>query len=168
MAAGPFVLASTCSAPTLSRKNRFRFFLGLGAVLLLALFVMLGVRLDLGHVALARWPNPQLTGVTSPYRVGATVAGANGTTFQVSGSGFSVHAAVLLLLDTVRAPGSPVVYSDDTGAIRATVTVTAAWATGRHLLRARDASGYLTRAGWPLLIVPPGQAGTAQGLPERS
>ncbi len=50
--------------------------------------------------------------------------------------------------------------SDADGNVRADLTITTAWAVGNHILTAKDANGYTTKVGMPVVIVPQGQAHT--------
>jgi hypothetical protein len=52
------------------------------------------------------------------------------------------------------------VSSDTDGNVRADLNITTAWAVGNHMLTAKDASGYATKAGVSVVIVPQGQAHT--------
>lgn len=102
-------------------------------------------------------PQPTIS-VTSAYSVGATQAGASATTFTVSGKKFSHNSTITFLLDGTTVPGSSPVQSDGDGLVKdTTLTVTDAWAVGKHTLTAKDAAGYATKVGVPITIVTPGE-----------
>lgn len=104
-------------------------------------------------------PQPTLS-ATSDYKVGSTLAGANTTTFHLSGHKFSSTSAITFLLDNAPAPGSSATQSDSNGNVTATLTVTDGWTVGNHIITAKDAGGYATKAGVSITIVTPGQAKT--------
>jgi len=104
-------------------------------------------------------PQPAIS-VTSAYKVGSTPAGSNGTVFHIAGQQFSNASAISFLLDGTTLPGKQNVHSDASGNFRADLLVTDAWALGRHLLSARDASNAAPKNGVPVIIVPQGQANT--------
>jgi hypothetical protein len=104
-------------------------------------------------------PQP-LISVTSNYKVGNTLAGANGTILHFSGQKFSSNSAITFLLDGHVAPGNPGTRSDANGNFSANVTITNAWSVGTHTLTARDASNYSTKNSVSVTIVQQGQANT--------
>jgi hypothetical protein len=104
-------------------------------------------------------PQPFIS-VTSNYRVGNVLAGANGTTLHISGQKFSRNSAITFLLDGHVAPGNPSTQSDSNGNFSTDVAITNAWSLGTHILTARDASNYSTQNGVSVTIVQPGQANT--------
>lgn len=129
-------------------------------VLLIALatLLILGVSGSVTAYLLTR-PQPVIR-VTSKYHVGSTLAGSTSTAFHVSGQKFSADSAITFLLDSTPVPGNTSARSDASGNVQADLTVTGAWIVGSHTLTARDASGYTTRIGVALVIVPQGQAHT--------
>jgi hypothetical protein len=114
-------------------------------------------------------PKPVIT-ITSQYSVGATPAGAAGTTLSVSGQKFSGSSSITFLVDGQTAPGSQPIESDNNGSVNATLTITKDWTAGQHTITAKDASGYATQSGVPIEIVDPGQANTPgpNGSPSNS
>lgn len=104
-------------------------------------------------------PQP-IINVTSSYHVGGALAGSNGTTLQIQGQQFSNNSLITFLLDGNTAPGAPQVISDQHGTVHANVPITSAWQVGKHLLTARDAGNYTTKASIPIEVVAPGQAHT--------
>ncbi len=104
-------------------------------------------------------PKPTIT-IASQYSVGATPAGAAGTTFHVSGQHFSSSSTITFLVDGQPAPGSQPVLSDGSGNVDTTLAVTKDWPTGQHTITAKDASGYVTEGGVPIEVVTPGVAKT--------
>ena len=104
-------------------------------------------------------PQP-LISITSNYKVGNALAGANGTILHISGQKFSSNSAITFLLDGHVAPGNPGTQSDANGNVSADVTITDAWSLGTHTLTARDASNYSTKNSVSVTIVQPGQANT--------
>jgi hypothetical protein len=104
-------------------------------------------------------PQP-LISITSNYRVGNVLAGANGTILHISGQKFSSNAAITFLLDGQVAPGNPGTRSDSNGNFSTDMTITSAWSVGTHTLTARDASNYNTQNSVSVTIVQPGQANT--------
>ncbi|HEY0755359.1 MAG TPA: zinc-ribbon domain-containing protein [Ktedonobacteraceae bacterium] len=104
-------------------------------------------------------PQP-LISITSNYKVGNALAGANGTVLHVSGQKFSSNSAITFLLDGQDAPGNPGTQSDSHGSFARDVPITSAWSVGIHTLTARDASNYSTNNSVTVTIVPQGQANT--------
>ena len=104
-------------------------------------------------------PRP-LISITSNYKVGNALAGANGTILHLSGQKFSSNSAITFLLDGHVAPGNPGTRSDSNGNVSADVTITDAWSVGTHTLTARDASNYSTKNSVSVTIVQSGQANT--------
>jgi hypothetical protein len=130
-------------------------------VLLIVLSVVLVLGAGGGGIAayLLTRPQPVLT-VTSAYQVGSTPAGATGTVLHVSAHSFSGSSAITFLLDNAPVANNQNVSSDANGTVRVDLVITTTWAVGNHLLTAKDASGYATKAGVPVAIVPQGQAHT--------
>lgn len=128
---------------------------------LIVLIVIIVLAAGGGGTALyiASRPQPVIS-VTSKYNVGATPAGASSTTFTVSGHDFSGSSTITFLLDNAAIPGGQSAQSDNNGNVTANFTVTDTWTVGTHTITARDANGYLTKAGKALTIVTPGQANT--------
>ena len=104
-------------------------------------------------------PQP-LISITSNYKVGNALAGANGTLLHISGQQFSSNSAIAFLLDGRAAPGNPGTRSDSNGNFRTDMTITSAWSVGTHTLTARDASNDSTQHSVSVTIVQPGQANT--------
>lgn len=104
-------------------------------------------------------PQP-LISITSNYKVGNALVGANGTILHISGQQFSSNSAITFLLDGHVAPGNPGTRSDSNGNFSADMTITNAWTVGTHTLTARDASNYSTNTSVSVTIVQPGQANT--------
>jgi len=104
-------------------------------------------------------PQPVIS-ATSNYRVGNTLAGANGTVLHISGQKFSSNSAITFLLDSNPAPGNPGAQSDSNGNFSAYVPVTSAWSIGAHTLTARDAGNNATKNSLSVIIVQPGKANT--------
>ncbi len=104
-------------------------------------------------------PQPHIS-ISSSYKVGNTLAGAQGTSLQISGQQFSSNSAITLLLDGQVAPGSAGTHSDSNGNFSADVAITDAWSVGTHTLTARDANNYSPKNGVSVTIVQPGQANT--------
>jgi hypothetical protein len=127
---------------------------------LITLVIILILAAGGGGTALyfATRPQPVIS-VTSKYSVGTTPAGASATSFTVSGHDFSGNSPITFLLDGAPLPGGSV-QSDSHGNISTTFTLTDTWAVGTHTITARDANGYLTKAGKAFVVVPPGQAST--------
>jgi pSer/pThr/pTyr-binding forkhead associated (FHA) protein len=129
------------------------------------LFIVLAVILVLGAGGggiaayfLTR-PQPVIT-VISDFKVGSTLAGSTGTVLHVMGHQFSGTSAITFLLDGTPVPGNQPVQSDADGNVRTDLTITSGWAVGNHMLTAKDAGGYTTKAGMTVAIVPQGQAHT--------
>ena len=104
-------------------------------------------------------PQP-LISITSNFKNGSTLIGANGTVLHISGQKFSGNSAITFLLDGNTAPGNPVAHSDSSGNFSADVKITGAWSVGTHTLTARDASNYSTKNSVSVTIVQPGVANT--------
>jgi hypothetical protein len=130
-------------------------------VLLIALSIVLVLGAGGGSIAAYLLTRPQpVMSVTSIYRVGSTLAGSTGTVVHVSAHSFSGSSAITFLLDNLPVASTQHVSSDADGNIRADLTITTAWAVGNHILTAKDANGYTTKVGMPVVIVPQGQAHT--------
>jgi FHA domain len=130
-------------------------------VLLIVLSIVLVLGAGGGGIAayLLTRPQPVMT-VTSIYRVGSTLAGSTGSVVHVSAHSFSGSSAITFLLDNLPVASTQHVSSDADGNVRADLTITTAWAVGNHILTAKDANGYATKVGMPVVIVPQGQAHT--------
>jgi hypothetical protein len=131
---------------------------GLKLLLLLVAVLLAGGGIG-AAVYVATRPQPVIH-LTSRYMVGTMDAGSDQTTLTLSGQKFSGNSTITILLDGAPAPGSSPVHSDSSGAISVTLTVTSDWAVGAHTVTARDAAGYLTKAGAQVMIVVPGEAQT--------
>jgi hypothetical protein len=130
-------------------------------LIVLGIIVVLGLASGGGAFYFLTRPDPTIT-LLSKYTADGTKtpAGANGTTFQISGSRFSNNSTITFLLDGKPIAGAPAIQSDAHGNVQANLPVTAAWTVGKHTLTARDASNYVTKAGVPIVIVNQGEAGT--------
>ncbi len=135
-------------------KNRLK-------VLLIVLSVLLVLGAGGGGIAayMLTRPQPVMT-VTSTYRIASIPAGSTGTVLHISARSFSGSSAITFLLDNAPVVSGQQVSSDANGNVRADLTITTAWAVGNHTLTAKDASGYTTKVGMPIAIVPQGQAHT--------
>jgi hypothetical protein len=130
-------------------------------VLLIVLSIVLVLGAGGGGIAAYLLTRPQpVMSVTSNYNVGSTPAGSTGTVLHVSAHSFSGSSAITFLLDNVPVASNQNVSSDADGNVRADLAVTNAWTVGNHTLTAKDASGYATKAGVTIAIVPQGQAHT--------
>ncbi len=130
-------------------------------VLLIVLSVILVLGASGGGIAVYLLTRPQpVMSVTSNYNVGSTPAGSTGTVLHVSARSFSGSSAITFLLDNSPVASDQHVSSDADGNVRADLAVTTAWAVGNHMLTAKDASGYATKVGVTVAIVPQGQAHT--------
>jgi hypothetical protein len=98
--------------------------------------------------------------ITSTYQVGTTPAGSTNTSMHVSAHSFSGSSTITFLLDKAPVASTQHVSSDANGTVKADLLITDAWAVGKHMLTAKDASGYATKVGVPVVIVPQGQAHT--------
>jgi hypothetical protein len=98
--------------------------------------------------------------VTSAYNVASIPTGSTGTALHANAHSFSGSSAITFLLDNVPVASSQKVNSDGNGNVSADLTITNAWTIGKHTLTAKDASGYATKAGVTVSIVPQGQAHT--------
>jgi pSer/pThr/pTyr-binding forkhead associated (FHA) protein len=135
-------------------SNRFK-------VLLIVLSIVLVLGAGGGGIAAYLLTRPQpVMSVTSNYNVGSTTAGSTGTILHVSARSFSGSSAITFLLDNAPVASGQNVSSDADGNVKADLTITTAWAVGNHTLIAKDASGYTTKVGVPVAIVPQGQAHT--------
>lgn len=104
-------------------------------------------------------PQPLIT-ITSNFKNGNSLVGANGTVLHITGQKFSGNSAITFLLDGNTAPGNPGARSDSNGNFSADVKITGAWSVGTHTLTARDASNYSTKNSVSVIIVQPGVAHT--------
>ena len=128
-------------------------------ILIIALVIVVLVGASVGTIAYLTRPQPVIS-VTSKYTSGSTPAGSTGTAFHVSGQKFSANSAITFLLDGTPIPGNATVQSDANGNVSADLTVTNAWTIGNHTLTAKDAGNDTTQSGFPVAIVPQGEAGT--------
>jgi len=130
-------------------------------VLLIFLSVVLVLGVSGGGIVAYLLTRPQpVISVTSTYHVGSTPAGSTGTVLHVSARSFSGSSAITFLLDNAPVASGQNVSSDANGNIKADLRITTAWAVGNHTLNAKDASGYVTKVGMAVAIVPQGQAHT--------
>jgi hypothetical protein len=130
-------------------------------VLLIVLSIVLVLGAGGGGVAAYMLTRPQpVTTVTSTYQVGSTPAGSTGTVLHISAHSFSGSSTITFLLDSLPVASNQNVSSDADGNVKADLMITTAWAVGNHILTAKDASGYATKVGVPVVIVPQGQAHT--------
>jgi hypothetical protein len=152
----PLPYASPMQSPPMQPKSSNRL-----KVLLIVLSIVLVLGAGGGGIAayLLTRPQPVMT-VTSIYRVGSTLAGSTGSVVHVSARSFSGSSAITFLLDNLPVASNQHVSSDADGNVRADLTITTAWAVGNHILTAKDANGYTTKVGMPVIIVPQGQAHT--------
>lgn len=104
-------------------------------------------------------PQP-LINVSSTYTDGKTPVGSTGTTLHFQGQHFSNNSSITFLLDNSSAPGAPSAMSDQSGNVSADLPITADWSVGQHMLTARDASNYVSKAGVLIEVVSQGHAGT--------
>ena len=104
-------------------------------------------------------PKPVMT-VISDFLVGSTPAGSNGTVLHISAHSFSGSSAIIFLFDNQPVASKQQVTSDANGSVKIDLTITDSWALGNHKLTAKDASGYMTKVGVPVVIVLQGQADT--------
>ncbi len=104
-------------------------------------------------------PQPVLE-VQSQYHAGSTPAGADKTTFTISGKRFAPNATVTFLLDGKQVPGSHPTPTDARGRVQTTLEVTGDWTLGSHQITAQDDKGNSTQGGVPLVIVHAGEDGT--------
>lgn len=134
---------------------------GGGMRLLLIVLAIILVLVAGGGIAAYLLTRPQPTiSLISDFHVGSTLAGATGTVLHVNGQKFSGNSAISFLLDGTPAPGSVNAQSDANGMLKTDLTITDGWTVGSHMLTAKDAGGYATKAGVAVQIVPPGQAHT--------
>jgi hypothetical protein len=130
-------------------------------VLLIVLSVILVLGAGGGGVTVYLLTRPQpVMSVTSAYEVGSTPAGATGTVLHVSARSFSGSSVITFLLDNAVVARNRQVSSEAKGTVKADLLITAAWPVGTHKLTAKDAGGYMTKVGAPVVIVPQGQAHT--------
>jgi len=104
-------------------------------------------------------PQPVMT-VNSTYQVGTTPAGSTNTSLHVSAHSFSGSSTITFLLGSLPVANNQHVSSDANGNVKADLIITSDWPMGTHTLTAKDASGYATKAGVTVAIVPQGQAHT--------
>ncbi len=128
------------------------------AIIVIVLLVLVGGGGGTAAYLLTR-PKPVIT-VSSAFKSGSTYAGSTTTVFQITGSKFSSNSAVSFLLDEKDAPGASPVTSDANGTIKATLTVSADWNVGNHVIKAKDAGNYETQAGVTIAICAQGDCGT--------
>ena len=104
-------------------------------------------------------PKPTMT-VFSTYKVGNVFAGSTGTGLDVSGHKFSSSSTITFLLDGKPIPAGQTVQSNGGGDVSTTLRLTDNWSLGRHMLTAKDASGYTTSQGVAVQVVKQGEANT--------
>lgn len=151
----PYVSPSMQSPPVPPKSSRRL------KVLLIGLSIVLVLAAGGGGITayMLTRPQPVMT-VTSDYRVGSTPAGSTGTVLHVSAHSFSGSSAITFMLDNLPVASNHALSSDTDGNVKADLMITSTWAVGNHMLTAKDASGYTTKAGVPVVIVPQGQAHT--------
>jgi hypothetical protein len=133
---------------------------GLKTIIIVAVTVVVVAAGGIGAAAyFLNRPQPVIN-ATSNYKVGNTLAAANGTILHISGQKFSSNSAITFLLDGNVAPGNPSAQSDSSGNFSADVPVTGAWSIGTHTLTARDAGNNSTKNSVSVTIVQPGTANT--------
>lgn len=105
-------------------------------------------------------PRPTIK-VSSAYNAGNVIVGSTGTSLSISGYKFSSVSAVTFLLDGKPIPGGGhIVQSNGGGDVSTTLQLTDNWPLGRHMLTAKDASGYTTSQGVAIQVVKRGEANT--------
>ena len=151
----PFGSTSTQSQPEQPKSNTW----------LKVLLISLSIILILGAVGggitayMLTRPKPVMT-VISDFLVGSTPAGSNGTVLHISAHSFSGSSTIIFLFDNQPVASKQQVTSDANGSVKIDLMITDSWALGNHKLTAKDASGYTTKVGVPVVIVLQGQAGT--------
>jgi hypothetical protein len=98
-------------------------------------------------------PHPVIQ-VTVNQRSVSAVSGSPDTDLSVAGHDFTPDSTVAFLLDGAAAPGAANVTSNHDGAITALLTITDDWTFKTHALTARDAKGYITKAGVTVRVLP--------------
>jgi hypothetical protein len=151
----PSVPPSLQTPPVPSKSNTWL------KVLLISLSIILVLGAVGGSITayMLTRPKPVMT-VTSKYHVGSMPAGSTGTTFHINASNFSGTATITFLLDNLPVTSNQHITSDANGNVKADLMITSVWAMGNHTLTAKDASGYTTKIGSIVAIVPQGQAHT--------
>ena len=104
-------------------------------------------------------PRPTMT-ISSAYKVGNVIAGSAGTSLSITGHKFSSASTITFLLDGKPIPGEHTVHSNGNGDVSTTLQLTNDWSLGRHMLTAKDASGYTTSQGVAIQVVQQGEANT--------
>lgn len=151
----PFGSTSAQSQPKKPKSNtRLK-------VLLISLSIILVLGAIGGGITayLLTRPKPVIT-VISDFLVGSTPAGLNGTVLHISAHSFSGSSAIIFLFDNQPVASKQQVTSDANGSVKIDLMITDSWALGNHKLTAKDASGYTTKVGVPVVIVLQGQADT--------
>ena len=151
----PFGSTSTQSQPKKPKSNTWL------KVLLISLSIILVLGAIGGGITayLLTRPKPVIT-VISDFLVGSTPAGSNGTVLHISAHSFSGSSAIIFLFDNQPVASKQQVTSDANGSVKIDLMITDSWALGNHKLTAKDASGYTTKVGVLVIIVPQGQADT--------
>jgi hypothetical protein len=128
-------------------------------IIIVAVIVVLGV-IGGGITAyVLGLPKPTMTAF-SAYKVGNVWAGSTGTSLSISGRRFSSSSTITLLLDGGPISSSQPVHSDASGNVSTNVQLTSSWSLGRHMLTAKDGSGYITKQGIAIQVVAQGEANT--------
>jgi len=146
------------STPSQARKPKSNTWLKLLLLCLVIIILFGAIGGGITAYVLTR-PKPVMT-VISDFQVGLTPAGSNGTVLHVSTHSFSGSSAITFLLDNQAIASKHHVTSDAHGNLKVDLLITDAWRIGNHKLTARDASGYTTKVGLPVIIVRQGQADT--------
>jgi hypothetical protein len=98
--------------------------------------------------------------IVSSYEQGQVPAGSPGTFFEIKGKRFSLKTSVTILLDGAPVETISSADSDEKGVVQTSVQVDDSWQIGQHTFTAKDAQGYSTKAGTPVVVVHQGEAGT--------
>jgi pSer/pThr/pTyr-binding forkhead associated (FHA) protein len=104
-------------------------------------------------------PRPTMT-ISSAYNAGNVAVGSTGTSLKISGHKFSSASTITFLLDGKPISGEHTVQSNGSGDVSTTLQLTDNWPLGRHVLTAKDASGYTTNQGAAIQVVKQGEANT--------
>lgn len=122
-------------------------------LLLIALAVIVVLGTGGGLAYLLTRPHPAIS-VRSDTASGSPLTGSPDAILHISGHDFTANSTIVFLLDGKAAPDAHNAQSDANGMVKADVLITDNWTFATHVLTARDASGYTTKEGVPIKVIP--------------
>lgn len=122
-------------------------------LLLIALAVVVVLSTGGGLAYLLTRPHPAIS-VRSETASGSPLTGSPDAILHISGHDFTANSTIVFLLDGKAAPDAHNAQSDANGMMKADIAITDNWTFATHVLTAKDASGYATKEGVPIKVIP--------------